>query len=393
VSRGPPLEGPRKEVQLPIQNIWLCRAAPLCLAALLAVGGFIAIATVPALAQQESLVRVDTVRSEPLSQTVQVIGRLVARQAGEVSARIDGPVEAFHVEVGDRVRKGQVIAELNRAVLTAQRDLAAGALTETKAQLATARAEIDLARNEYKRMAGLKTSAAFSQARFDDTKQNVAIAEARAKQAEAAVHSAEAQLHLSEIQLAYAEVMAPYDGVVTRQMTEEGAYVRTGDPLVYLIGEQDLEVEADIPFNRLLGLKEGTAVSFTLDDGTSHKARVRAVLPSENPLTRTRTVRFTPQFDGNKASLADSQSVTVKVPVGAPRQVLTVHKDAIVRRQGSDLVYVVKDDTAEARPIELGESLGGRVEVLSGLEEGEAVVVRGNERLQPGAKIRVDGAS
>jgi RND family efflux transporter MFP subunit len=366
----------------------LHRAASLSFA-VLAVAGWIS----PAAAQEKSLVRVDAVRTEPLSQTVQVIGRLVARQAGEVSARIEGPVETFYVDVGDRVREGEAIADLNNAILAARRDLAKGALAEAEAELATSRAEITLARQAHKRMEGLKSSAAFSQARFDDAKQTVVIAQAKARQAEAAVHSAEAVLRLSEINLSYTKVLAPYDGVVTRQMTEEGAYVRVGDPLVYLIAESSLEIEADVPFQRLFGLDEGTAVTFSLDDGTNHRARVRSILPSENPLTRTRAVRFTPSFNGIKSTLADAQSVTVQVPVGAPRDVLTVHKDAIIRRQGGNIVYVVKDDVAEARPIEIGESLGGRVEVLSGLEDGEPVVVRGNERLRPGAKIRIDGAS
>ena len=366
----------------------LHRAASLSFA-ILAVAGWIS----PAAAQEQSLVRVDAVRTEPLSQTVQVIGRLVARQAGEVSARIEGPVETFYVDVGDRVREGEAIADLNNAILAARRDLAKGALAEAEAKLATSRAEITLARQAHKRMEGLKSSAAFSQARFDDAKQTVVIAQAKARQAEAAVHSAEAVLRLSEINLGYTKVLAPYDGVVIRQMTEEGAYVRVGDPLVYLIAESSLEIEADVPFQRLFGLDEGTKVTFSLDDGTDHRARVRSVLPSENPLTRTRAVRFTPSFNGIKSTLADAQSVTVQVPVGAPRDVLTVHKDAIIRRQGGNIVYVVKDDVAEARPIEIGESLGGRVEVLSGLEDGEPVVVRGNERLRPGAKIRIDGAS
>jgi RND family efflux transporter MFP subunit len=366
----------------------LHRAASLSFA-ILAFAGWIS----PASAQEQSLVRVDAVRTEPLSQTVQVIGRLVARQAGEVSARIEGPVETFYVDVGDRVREGEAIADLNDAVLAARRDLAKGALAEAEAELATSRAEITLARQAHKRMEGLKSSAAFSQARFEDAKQTMVIAQAKARQAEAAVHSAEAVLRLSEINLGYTKVLAPYDGVVTRQMTEEGAYVRVGDPLVYLIAERSLEIEADVPFQRLFGLDEGTAVTFSLDDGTDHRARVRSVLPSENPLTRTRAVRFTPSFNGIKSTLADAQSVTVQVPVGAPRDVLTVHKDAIIRRQGGNIVYVVKDDVAEARPIEIGESLGGRVEVLSGLEDGEPVVVRGNERLRPGAKIRIDEAS
>jgi RND family efflux transporter MFP subunit len=366
----------------------LHRAASLSFA-ILAFAGWIS----PASAQEQSLVRVDAVRIEPLSQTVQVIGRLVARQAGEVSARIEGPVETFYVDVGDRVHEGEAIADLNDAVLAARRDLATGALAEAEAELATSRAEITLARQAHKRMEGLKSSAAFSQARFDDAKQTVVIAQAKARQAEAAVHSAEAVLRLSEINLGSTKVLAPYDGVVTRQMTEEGAYVRVGDPLVYLIAERSLEIEADVPFQRLFGLDEGTAVTFSLDDGTDHRARVRSVLPSENPLTRTRAVRFTPSFNGIKSTLADAQSVTVQVPVGAPRDVLTVHKDAIIRRQGGNIVYVVKDDVAEARPIEIGESLGGRIEVLSGLKDGEPVVVRGNERLRPGAKIRIDGAS
>jgi hypothetical protein len=120
---------------------------------------------------------------------------------------------------------------------------------------------------------------------------------------------------------------------------------------------------------------------------------VRAILPTENPLTRTRTVRLTPEFSAGMAGLADAQSVTVKVPVGVARQVLTVHKDAIITRAGKSVVYVVTDDSAEMRPIVLGEATGGRMEVLEGLKEGEQVVIRGNERLQPGAKVRVETGS
>lgn len=330
---------------------------------------------------------------EPLSQTVPVIGRLVARQAGEVSARIDGPIEKFLVEIGDRVETGQVIAVLNRDALQARRDLAAGRLAEAHAEMSSQQAEEALARQEFERLEGLKKSAAFSQARYEDSRQNVAIAGAKVRRAASAVASAEAELRLYELNLSYAEIRAPYDGVVTRRMSEAGSYVQIGDPLVYLIADRTLEIEADVPFQRLSGLTVGTAVAVTLDDGSRHQATVRAALPSENPLTRTRVVRFVPRFNGTTGALADAQSVTVQVPVGKPRQVLTVHKDAITHRQGQDLVYVVKNGSAEARPIKTGEALRGRLEVIEGLAEGEAVVVRGNERLQPGAKVRIDGES
>jgi multidrug efflux pump subunit AcrA (membrane-fusion protein) len=73
--------------------------------------------------------------------------------------------------------------------------------------------------------------------------------------------------------------------------------------------------------------------------------------------------------------------------------VLTVHKDAIVTRQGKDIVFVAKGGEVEARTVHLGVAVGSRMEVLRGLDEGERVVVRGNERLRPGAKVQVIGES
>ncbi len=344
-------------------------------------------------AQTPFLVRVDAVVSQPLSQTVPVIGRLVARQAGEVAAKIDGPVASFEVEIGDRVFAGDVIATLNDDILRSRRDLAETAVALAKAQLETNRAEMALAKQELDRMERLRKSAAFSQARYDDSRQQVTIALQRVREAQAIVAQAEAELQLNQINLDYTKVVAPYDGVVTRRLTETGAYVRIGEPLVYMIADQSLEIEADVPFERLGGLQEGTATDFELDDGTHHRAIVRAVLPSENPLTRTRAVRFTPRFNGLISRLANAQSVIVSVPAGAARDVLTVHKDAIIRQLGKTVVYIIKDDKAEPRVIEIGEGLGDRLEVLSGLAEGDLVVTRGNERLTPGAQVQIDGAS
>jgi RND family efflux transporter MFP subunit len=352
------------------------------------------VAGAPAGAQvDQTLVRVDRVRLEPLAQKVPVLGRLVARQAGEVAARINGPVEAFRVEVGDRVEAGQVVAELNRTYLLAQRDVAAAGLATARARKATALAQLELARQELKRLAALKKSAAFNQARHDDARQKVAIAEAQVAEAEAAVFSAQADLELDEINLSYAEIRVPYSGVISQRMTEAGAYLQTGDPVVRMVGDRSLEIEADIPVQRLAGVDPGTRVGVTLDDGTTHGATVRAVVPEENPLTRTRAVRFSPEFGATARPLAADQSVTVYVPVGAPRNVLTVHKDAVIKRGPASLVYVVEGDTAEMRRITLGEPTGSRYEVLDGLKEGESVVVRGNERLRPGDKVRIDGAS
>ncbi|WP_422365805.1 efflux RND transporter periplasmic adaptor subunit [Pelagibius sp.] len=345
-----------------------------------------------AFAQQEaSPVRVDAVRSEPLNQTVPVVGRLVARQAGSVAAHISGPIQEFRVEVGDRVAAGDIIAVLDDTSISAERDMAAAELTIAQAEVSTKQAEVALARQELQRLERLQSSAAFSQARFDDARQEVAIAEAAAREAEASVASARASLRLADINLGDTKVLAPYDGVISQRLSEAGSYASDGDALVRMIADQTLEVEADVPSNRLLGLTSGAAVEVVLDDGTLIGATVRAVIPDENPLTRTRAVRFIPRLSDVTTPLANEQSVTVMVPIGAPRQIVSVHKDAIIQRSDGAMVFVVSEGQAQSRPIVLGEPVGNRYEVLKGLIEGEKTVVRGNERLRPGASVRIDG--
>ncbi len=348
----------------------------------------------PAAAQQAMLVRVDTVKRVSHSQTVPVIGRLVTQRGGVVAARINGPVEAFRVEVGDRVEANQIIALLNAAALQARRNLFAGKLNEVRAKLAVKKAELTLARLAFKRLERLKKSAAFNQARFADTRQTVAIVKAEVHEADSAVASAEADLELAEINLYNAQIRAPYPGVVTERLTEAGAYVQIGEPVIRMIGDQTLEIEADVPYRHLDGLEPGTEVQITLDDGTRHSAVVRAVIPSENPLTRTRMVRLVPNIDIAKTRpLADEQSVTLLIPISQQGEALSVHKDAIIRRRGQDMVFVIQGESAQARPVRLGTAIGSRYEVLQGLKEGERVVVRGNERLKPGAKVQVIGDS
>lgn len=337
------------------------------------------------------LVRVDEVRMSPLTQSVPVIGRLVANRLGDVAARINGPVDAFKVEVGDRVEGGQVLAVLDATALQARYDLAAGRLSEAQAERAVKRAELALAKQDFQRLERLKSSAAFNQSRYDDSRQQVAITEAAVSQADAAIAEAEAELRLAEINLYNAEVRAPYAGVVTQRLTEAGSYVQVGQAVLRMLGDQSLEVEADVPFQNLAGLEPGVQVSLTLDDGTAHTAVVRAILPAENPLTRTRMVRLVPNIAATRRTLAHDQSVTLQVPVGSERQVLSVHKDAVIVRRGQDMVFVVVDGAVEARPITLGEALGSRFEVRTGLAAGDKAVVRGNERLKPGDKVKIAG--
>ena len=329
---------------------------------------------------------VEKVRTIEVAQTFPVIGRFVARQHGVVSALTSGPLEETLVKVGERVTKGQVVARMVIDRIRANRNLLAAELREREAGLQTAEAQLKLTMGELARLDGLRRSAAFSQARFSDKRNEVAKYRSEVTEAQGAVAKARANLQLARIDLHNAEVRAPFDAVVVRKHAVAGAYLAVGDPVVTLVNDQEVEIEADVPAERLEGVVAGRKVAVRLDNGANLQAKVRAVVPSENSKTRTRPVRFQ-LIDAAVQTVADNQSVTVMLPVARARRVLTVHKDAVTSKGKSQVVIQIVDNVAKPRNIQVGTAVADRFAVVSGLKEGDIVVIRGNEGLRSGQKV------
>lgn len=333
----------------------------------------------------------DAVIEGDLSQTTPVIGQLVARQVGPVAARVSGPIESVRVQVGDHVKKGDILVVVSTDRLQSETDRNLAVVEQKQAMVVIAEAELEKLIQEQQRIDNLRESSAYSQKRRDDVVQDVAMKQGSLANRNAELAQAVEQLNRANIDLRDAAVRAPYDGVVTAKNTEVGSYVGVGSPVVMLINQNTLEIEVQVPTNRLGGLQRGEALQIALDDGTRHEAVIRAVVPEENPLTRTRAVRLTPNFGDVLKQPALNQSVTVSIPIGGSGKVMTVHKDAVTRDEGRPLVFVINGGRVERRSVILGESVGQRFTVISGLQVGEQVVVRGNEQLSSGAAVRVVG--
>ena len=308
-------------------------------------------------------VGIDPVRKSPLTQTEPVIGRVVATRMGIVAARVSGAVVAIDVAVGQKVKKGRILARQDTST--------------AEARLAYDTAELKLAEQQLKRFESLRTnrSAAFARSRYDLAVHRLA----RAK----------ANVRLARLAIEKAVVVAPFDGVIVRKVTELGSYLKDGAAVVELVNDTDVEIEADVPADRVRGLRPGRVVTFLLRaGGVPRRAKVRAVLPMQNALTRTQAVRFMPMGNPPTDRFSINQALTVNVPLGATRIVVSVHKDAIVNRGPMRMVFVVKGGRAVPRPVQLGDALGSRFVVRAGLAPGDIAVVRGNERLRPGQPVR-----
>lgn len=331
-------------------------------------------------------VDVDRVTLAASKETVNVIGRVVALQEGPVAARTAAAAQTVHVNVGDVVSKGDVLVTLHN---NRQRSLLALAQADVKqwqARLQTAKVQKALAQRDLKRLNQLRDTSAFNESLFDQREAALQTAKATLTELEASLNYAKIQVRRAQQDDDWTKVQAPYDAVVSERHVDEGQWVALGTPVVSLISTAALEVEADIPAQYVKQLQQGEAIQAS-SDGQPLALSLRALLPSERALSRTRLARLSIQLTpGEMPPLTVNQAVSVAIPV-SNRDALTVHKDAVIRNGAMTMVYKVVDGVAEMTPVELGAAAGERVQVISGLAADDVVVTRGNERLQPGQTV------
>lgn len=332
-------------------------------------------------------VDVDPVTVAASTETVNVVGRVVALQAGNVASRTTAAVKQINVQVGDEVKADQVLVELHNNRQRSMVALMEADIKQWNAKVRSAKAKQQLAASDLKRLEKLRGSSAFNQSLFDQRTAEAKSAEASVQEAAAALHYAKVQLKRAQQDLDWTKVQAPYDAVVTARHVAEGEWVALGAPVVDLVSTEAVEVEADVPAQYLKYLKMGDDVT-AMVNGQPLALRLRAVLPAEQALSRTQLARFAIALTPDqRPPLTVNQATNVAVPIGS-KDALTVHKDAVVRNGSMSFVYKVLEGVATFTPVQLGASTGQRLQVISGLEEGDIVVTRGNERLQPGQKVK-----
>jgi len=327
----------------------------------------------------------DLVVETEMSETVAVFGEVVSGRQSRVAARVAGVAAEVPVRVGDKVAAGDVLARLDPQLFEIGLAEAQAAVDVAEAGIATVEARLDRARKAFRRAESLRENAAIAEAQLEDRISDLAEANGAAAEARARVEAARTALRRARYDLENATVRAPFDAVVLSVATEHGQFINPGSEVATLLDTSAMEIEANVPARFIDALRPDQTVEARTDAGGALTLALRAVLPTEFSSTRTRPVRFEVLEAGQ--AVAVGQSVTLDVPVSAPRTIAAVPKDALIQSPSGWSVFVAADGKAVPRPVEIGQALGNRFEVLSGLAPGETVVVRGNERLRPGQDI------
>lgn len=305
-------------------------------------------------------------------------GAIAAWQEAVVGAELSGlRLDAVLVNVGDRVRKGQVLATLAGEAVRADIQNAQASLQEAQALAAEAKSNADRARN-------LRAADAISaqEAQRSLTSEQTALAR---------VESAKAQLAAQELRGRQTRVVAPDDGVISSRSATVGAVVQPGAELFRLIRQSRLEWRAELPSADLLRVQPGMKAVATPPGGQPVEGRVRMVAPTVDGGTRNGIVYVDLPASATQAGARAGMFAPGKVAVGQAGG-LTVPQTAVLLRDGFSYVFVVEArQSVRQVKVKVGRRQGERVEVLEGLKEGVQVVAAGVAFLADGDTVRVVG--
>ena len=312
---------------------------------------------------------------------LRVSGSIEARQTAGLSPRVDGLVEKVYVDAGSVVRKGEVILELDDALVRIE-------LQRAQADVAQALAALTEANRLVEEATRLISTKHLPQTELGRRESGLALAKAELQAARAT------EADVSERSRRH-RLIAPFDGVILDKQVEAGEWITRGTPAVRLASLARARLDVQVSQERIAQFKLDTPVVIIPDAQPSQRidARVDTLLPIANAQTRTFLVRVVPQRDADALIAGTSATAEFKLPSEQART--RVPRSALQRQpDGSYSVFAINDQETPLRAhrykVEVGRDLGEQRELLSGLPDGLKVVTRGGEVLKDGQLVQLD---
>lgn len=321
-------------------------------------------------------VRAVTVEKTAPGETMRLTGQIRAQDEVNLAFRLDGRMLERLVNVGDRVKAGQVVARLDPAPMK-------NALRSAEAAAAAAQAQLTQARNTFERQNTLLAQGFTTRAAFDQAQQALQSAQSQ-------VDATQAQMSNARDQLGYAELTATGEGAVTAVGAEPGEVVRAGAPIVKLARAGGRDGVFAVPEAMVRTGPENPEIIVALvdDPRVVARGRIRELSPEADPTTRTFTVKV--GLIDPPDAMRLGVSVTGSV-VAAAVDAIALPASALTEADGKPAVWVVDPTTGVValRAIAVARYEPAAVIVASGLQPGESVVTAGAHTLRPGQKVRV----
>jgi RND family efflux transporter MFP subunit len=322
-------------------------------------------------------VKVNQVEINNNSPFLSVSGKIQATSSADLSTRLMGYVNKVHVNVGDKVRKGQLLVSINNSDLQAKR-------AQVNAGISEATAAFNNAQKDYNRFKNLFADNSASQKEMDDMTANFEMAKAR-------LESANQMKNEINAQFTYSNITAPFSGTITSKNVEAGNMANPGIPLISIETPGHFEVTAMVPETEISTIKKGATVDVLVKSiNKTIKGKVTEVSSSAKNTGGQYLVKI--DLDKTDVNILSGMFTTVQFPVEqkAKSAMVLIPTEAIVTNGQLSGVYTVsQSNTALLRWLRLGRDFGGKVEVLSGLNTNESYILSAEGKLFNGAKVSI----
>jgi multidrug efflux pump subunit AcrA (membrane-fusion protein) len=356
-------------------------------------------------------VKTEPVQQEMVHRAVEVVGTLAAEDEVMLSSEAEATVSRILADLGDRVKAGQVLVELDREKrqysLDQQRASLARALAKygaaetgklppieqtpdvqrAAAELAQAKQAFDRAEELHRRqlvpkqqLDDAETTLKAKQAGYDSALQN-------AKNLRADIDASDAGMKLADRQLRDTYIRAPFDGYVQKRVVSLGELVKAQSPVMSVVRVDPLKVIAEIPERMGPWIKVGQPVALQVDayPDKTLTGTVSRISPAVN--IQTRAFAFEARVPNSEALLKPGTFARVRLETSKVEPVLTVPYSAMQYRYGVNRAFVIEGDHLTAHELKTGERLGDRIEVVSGVKAGDAIAVSDIDSLTDGLKV------
>lgn len=339
----------------------------------------------PSAPQHVSGITLESVKASELPDTFEASGTVRARTSAMVSCRIPGVISVLKVREGDRVKKGELLIQLDArenqataAVATAGIEDAQHALDEANARKKFADSTLERYQHLYKEQAISRQEFDIKLTEHEVATQSLARAQARLKQAQ---QGARAATTFAD----YTRIVAPISGIIVSKQADLGGSVFPGQPIMTIEDEGSYQLELAIPETMAAKARPGIPVQVTLDAISAvFSARIAEVVPAADPGSRT----FTAKIALNRKGLKSGMFGRGTVALGTGTKGIMIPRRALLERGSLAYVWVVdKEKIAHLRLVKPGKASAERVELLSGLSDGEQIAISGLDKLSDGAKV------
>lgn len=347
-------------------------------------------------------VQVTKPQREAISRTLTVPGSVEAFEKAKLYAKVAGYLETIHVDIGDRVKKGQVLAVLDVPEMTMEYAQAEAGLAEAKAQHAKAQADYALQRVMLERSKTLREREAITQQDLDEAKAKYEVAAAGVRLAQARIENAQAHLGKLKTLMEYAKIRAPFDGIVTERFVDPGALIQTAtsasnvSPVVTAQRVDTVRVFVDVPEPDVPAVDQGDPATLVLSALPQKKFEgvVTRFASALDPSTRTMKVEV--DFPNSEGLLRPGMYGNMTLALETRAEAVIVPASALVVQQGKTFVYTVIDGHAQKVEVTTGIDDSIQVEISSGLQGHEDVIIAGASAVTDGGPVRavsVDAAA